>query len=97
MPAGSIAVINPGVVHTGRAATGQGWTYRIYPNPGVLQRAAAHLVGRDQGVPFFATPVIHDPTLAAHLLQLHRTLEDTTTTRLERDLMPSIGSGPRNG
>jgi hypothetical protein len=24
MPAGSVAVINPGVVHTGRAATGQG-------------------------------------------------------------------------
>jgi AraC-like DNA-binding protein len=86
MPAGSVAVINPGVVHTGRAATGQGWTYRmLYPAAAVLQRAAAQLVGRDRGVPAFATPVIHDPALAAQLLQLHRALEGRATTRLERE------------
>jgi AraC-like DNA-binding protein len=86
MPAHSIAVINPGVVHTGCAATEDGWTYRmIYPGAEILQRAASELSGTPRDIPLFPTPVIFDTDLMRRLLQLHAALEDVTTTRLERE------------
>ena len=86
MPAGSIAVINPQVVHTGHAATPQGWVYRMfYPPAQILQQAASQLAGRNQATPFFPQPVIHDPFLMQRLLQLHQLLEDPSTTALERE------------
>jgi AraC-like DNA-binding protein len=86
MPAGTVAVINPGVVHTGRAATDAGWTYRmLYPAAAILQRVASAISGRSRDVPFFPTPVIHDDVLVQRIQLLHATLEDPTTTRLERE------------
>ena len=86
MPAGSIAVINPGVVHDCRAVGAQGWTYRmLYPATHVLQQAATQLTGRECNIPFFPSPVIHDHTLAQHIRWLHCLLEDPTTSRLERE------------
>jgi AraC-like DNA-binding protein len=86
MPAGSVAVINPGMVHTGRAATEVGWTYRMfYPAAEVLRRVASEVAGRDRDVPFFPAPVIHDEALFQGIYRLHATLEDPTTTRLERE------------
>src|SRR5262245_40016307 len=42
MPAGTLCAINPGVVHEGRAATPQGWRYRMfYPSPALLAGALA--------------------------------------------------------
>jgi AraC-like DNA-binding protein len=86
MPAGSIAVINPGVVHTGRAATPAGWSYRmLYPSAVVLHNAASQVFGRTWDTPFFPSPVIHDTELVARIRQLHILLEETATPRLERE------------
>ena len=86
MPAGTVAVINPGVVHTGKAATGAGWTYRmLYPAAEMLQRVASAIAGRERAVPFFPTPVIHDDALVQSIRLLHSRLEDPTTTQLERE------------
>ncbi|MEM8532391.1 MAG: AraC family transcriptional regulator [Chloroflexota bacterium] len=86
MPAGSIAVINPGVVHDGRAVGAHGWTYRmLYPATHVLQQAATHLTGRVCDTPFFPHPVIHDDMLAQQIRRLHSLLEDPTTSSLERE------------
>lgn len=84
-PHGSIVLINPGEMHTGEAATEQGWTYRmLYPDISLLQRAASEVAGRQQDMPFFPSPVVNDPTIAAQLLQLHASLQDPSSA-LERD------------
>ncbi|MGH2495990.1 MAG: AraC family ligand binding domain-containing protein [Ktedonobacteraceae bacterium] len=84
-PRGSIVIINPGEMHTGEAATEQGWTYRmLYPDVSLLQRAASEVAGKQQDIPFFPSPVVDDPMLAAQLLQLHAMLENSPSA-LERD------------
>jgi transcriptional regulator GlxA family with amidase domain len=72
-------------MHTGQAASKQGWTYRmLYPDVSLLQRAACEIAGRQQDIPFFPSPVVNDPMIAAQLLQLHASLQDTSSV-LERD------------
>lgn len=86
MPAGSIAIINPAVVHTGRAATTAGWSYRmLYPSAALLESAASQALGRVRETPFFPSPVIQDDELVFRIRHLHLLLEDATTTRLERE------------
>ena len=79
-PAGSVAVINPGEVHTGQALTPQGWSYRmLYPDAALLQQAAIEVGGRTHDVPFFPSPVLDDPPLAQLILQLHATMEQSSS------------------
>jgi AraC-like DNA-binding protein len=86
MPEGSIAVVNPGEVHTSRAADSEGWSYRmLYPDATYLQRAISEISGRQRDVPFFPAPVIFDRELAQRIRNLHLALEDQTTTLLERE------------
>ena len=85
MPAGTIIVINPGELHTGEAASQQGWTYRMfYPRAAQLQQISSELAGHPGDIPFFSSPVIHDDYLAELLLQLHLTLEDDANSIIER-------------
>jgi AraC-like DNA-binding protein len=80
-PAGSVVVINPGEMHTGQAATPQGWSYRmLYPDAALLLQAASEVGGHTRDVPFFPSPVIDDPPLAQLMLQLHATLEQPSAT-----------------
>ncbi len=75
-PAGSLVVINPGEVHTGQAATADGWRYRmLYPAGGVVRAVASELAGRPVDVPFFRQAVIEDPALARDLARVHADLE----------------------
>ncbi len=86
MPAGTIIVINPGELHTGQAASEQGWTYRMfYPKASLLQRIASELADHPRDIPFFSSPVIHDDYLANLLLKLHRTLENHDHSAVERE------------
>lgn len=84
-PAGSLVVINPGEVHTGEAASRQGWIYRmIYPSVELLQRAASEVAGQQRDIPFFPAPVIYNDELAALFANLHRAFEQGDTL-LERE------------
>jgi AraC-like DNA-binding protein len=86
MPAGSVAVVHPGEVHTSRAANRSGWSYRmLYPGADLLERAASEAGGRPCAAPSFASPVIADPVLACLVRNLHVALEDPATTLLERE------------
>lgn len=86
MPAGSVAVVHPGEVHTSQAVNDQGWSYRMfYPGAGVVQGIAAELSGKAQDLPFFPSPVIMDGQLAWHIQNFHRLLEDPSTSVLERE------------
>lgn len=89
-PAGSIVIVHPGEVHTGHAGVPTGWTYRmLYPDVPLLQNALAELregslPEGEQGIPFFANPVIQDAQLAAQLHRSHMALE-TSDSPLERE------------
>jgi AraC-like DNA-binding protein len=86
VPAGTIIVINPGELHTGEAASEQGWTYRMfYPRANLLQRIASDLADQPRDIPFFSSPVIYDDYLARSLLNLHLTLEEKNNSIVERE------------
>lgn len=94
MPAGSIAVINPGKLHAGHAADEYGYRYRmLYPHPRILHQIAEEMSGRACGIPQFPHPVIYDKSLARRLAVMHRTLEDPTTSLLTRQsaLVDALG------
>ncbi|MEM9214860.1 MAG: AraC family transcriptional regulator [Cyanobacteria bacterium P01_F01_bin.150] len=84
-PPGSVVVTQPGAIHTGGAVLETGWTYRtLLPAADWLQQAATELAERPTGIPYFASPLIHDKRLNRLLNTLHRSLE-TMPSPLERE------------
>jgi AraC-like DNA-binding protein len=68
---GSVALLNPEVVHTGQADTAAGWAYRVlYPAADVVAGVAADL-GWRPGTPSFPQTVVHDPRSARLLRAAH--------------------------
>ncbi|WP_067885309.1 AraC family transcriptional regulator [Actinomadura chibensis] len=68
---GSVVVVNPGVIHDGRAGAPEGWAYRvIYPPVDVVAAVAAEL-GARPGTPAFPDSVLDDPSAAALLRAVH--------------------------
>jgi AraC-like DNA-binding protein len=74
---GTIAVINPGEVHTARRATDAGWAYRaFYPSQAFLQGLADGLMDGKAPTVYLPNRPLHDPELAKSLLCAHRMLEE---------------------
>ncbi|HEU5418194.1 MAG TPA: AraC family transcriptional regulator [Streptosporangiaceae bacterium] len=68
--AGTVALLNPEVVHTGQAGIPDGWAYRVlYPEVDVVTGVAAELGWR--GTPSFPQTVVADPRSAAMLRAAH--------------------------
>ncbi len=68
---GHVTFINPGEVHTGNAATEQGWRYRpLYPSVERLRRGAEEIFSA-AAEPYFADAVVYDPDLAARVRRYH--------------------------
>jgi AraC-like DNA-binding protein len=83
---GVINLVNPDEVHTGHAASAQGWTYRMfYFGADLLQNAASLLSGRQEHIPFFQDGVIHDNDLAGMIHSLHVDLEENKASLLEKE------------
>ena len=86
MPAGCVAVVNPGILHIGHATNRQGWTYRMfYPAPDLLQRVASEIAGRNRDVPLFPAPIIFDQPLFGVLQLAHAVLENPASSPLMRE------------
>jgi AraC-like DNA-binding protein len=69
--AGSVALLNPEVVHTGQAGIPDGWTYRVfYPEVDVVAGIAAEL-SWPAGTPSFPQTVVNDPKSARLLRAAH--------------------------
>ncbi|MFB4316244.1 AraC family transcriptional regulator [Actinomadura sp. 21ATH] len=69
---GSIALVNPGVVHTGQAGVPEGWAYRVlYPSIEVMSAVAADL-GAPPGTPHFPETLVVDPEAARLVRAVHR-------------------------
>ncbi|MEO3791254.1 AraC family transcriptional regulator [Nonomuraea sp. B10E15] len=103
--AGEVVMIDPGVVHTGRARTPDGWTYRVlYPRPEQLA-AIADEAGAAAGPPAFTTWSAADERASALLLSAHRAAEqgqrlaaDSLLRVVMARLIGAYGSrGPRPG
>ena len=74
-PPSGLILINPGMVHTGEAATEYGFHMRsLYPTVAHMETAVYELTGRHQAPPFFGDVRIDDPILAHSLSNLHRAL-----------------------
>ncbi|MFH1152959.1 MAG: AraC family transcriptional regulator [Pseudomonadota bacterium] len=83
---GCINLVNPGEVHTGQAASDQGWTYRMfYVAADLLTGLASQMADKPQQIPFFRPGVIQDPCLAAELHHLHHDLEHGIYSGLETE------------
>ncbi|MDH1263487.1 AraC family transcriptional regulator [Pseudomonas sp. GD03944] len=83
--AGSIALLNPDEVHTGSKGAEQGWRYRVfYPQAQQFEALLDELDLSREALPTFQGSVYHDPELVKVLGQLHRLLEDRSTTALQR-------------
>jgi AraC-like DNA-binding protein len=75
-PAGTIAAINPGEIHTGERATPQGWIYRaFYPTVAWMEGLAAMMTRAPAGTPCFPDDPICDADLARRLVSAHALLE----------------------
>lgn len=71
---GDVVLLDPEVVHTGQAATPEGWAYRmLYPEVSVVTEVARQLGWR--GTPHFPQTVLHDSLSAELLRSAHRAAE----------------------
>lgn len=76
-PTGTLAVINPGEIHTGESAAPGGWSYRVfYPTAQSLADLARDMAEAPAGLPWFPDRVIADPGLCADLALAHRLMEN---------------------
>ena len=85
---GSFSLINPDEPHSGRSATGRGYTHRtMYVEPSALARLVDHDSAglRSTHLPLFGSPIVDDPGLAAEYLRLHRALETESLGALEAE------------
>jgi AraC-like DNA-binding protein len=82
---GRVIAFNPVEPHDGYAGTPDGFTYRmLYLEPTVIERVLDDACGRPAGLPFFATPILHDPRLARLVAATHRAFAESASA-LERD------------
>ncbi|MEO1094274.1 MAG: AraC family transcriptional regulator [Cyanobacteria bacterium J06638_28] len=83
--AGTLVLIHPGEVHTGHAATQEGWQYRmIYPSTRLMQQATLELGLPTSHLPFFPEAVITDRLIVQQFRDFHRALEQQAIS-LERE------------
>jgi AraC-like DNA-binding protein len=79
---GNVVLINPGVVHTGKAVNAEiGWKYRImYPSPKSIQDIYQQLTGRQlASALYFPEPVVKDPECANQLYKLFVLIENSSS------------------
>ena len=70
-----VVLIDPGVVHTGRAHSPGGWTYRVlYPSVEQLAAIGAE-IGAPAGQPSFSRRVVADGRMAGRVVAAHRAAE----------------------
>lgn len=70
-----LCFVNPGEVHDA-VPRGDGYSYRmIYPKASLLKMIVEQATGRRAAAPYFRSPVIGDPVLAARYLRAHQSLE----------------------
>ncbi|WP_320176220.1 AraC family transcriptional regulator [Maridesulfovibrio sp.] len=87
-PENTTCVINPEELHTGHAATGAGWSYKvIYPHPSVLKTISEQIHEHSTGTPYFNQNVYQDKTVSSLFLRLHASLNSKFSTPLAKQTL----------
>jgi AraC-like DNA-binding protein len=87
MPGGSVALIAPGVVHSGWPGTDEGWRYRMmYPAAEVIDETVHEIFGPGS-VPAFRQPVVSDLTLQDLLARLHDRSREPSADPMELEAL----------
>ncbi|MYT28227.1 MULTISPECIES: AraC family transcriptional regulator [unclassified Streptomyces] len=74
VPAGQLVILNPGQVHTGYAAGGEGWRYRMfYFDTALVEELARAHTG--SATVWFPQTAVQDAALFARLRRVHRVQE----------------------
>ncbi|MEH6461279.1 helix-turn-helix transcriptional regulator [Chitinimonas sp. JJ19] len=82
---GTLAIVNPDEVHTGRRAGEEGWSYKVfYPDPDLIRRLCVDMGNWQGGTPFFPEAVVDDASLVMPMRQLHQALTGPAS-QLERE------------
>lgn len=87
VPTGSLSVIHPGEMHTGRDIEDRqtAATFRmLYISPNTVKSVASEITDSETNSPFFPEPIILHTDLARHFLDFHRASQGTAS-RLEQD------------
>jgi AraC-like DNA-binding protein len=85
MPGGSVALISPGLVHSGWPGADEGWRYRMfYPSANLVAQAVEDIFGTRR-LATFHRPVVYDHVLSAGLARLHALSERQDGDRLEAE------------
>jgi AraC-like DNA-binding protein len=83
-PPGGLILINPGAVHTGEAADGQGFELRaLYPSLSLMETAVFELTGR-RALPYFKEVQVDHSWATNNILSLHKAISESTG-RLESE------------
>jgi AraC-like DNA-binding protein len=86
-PPASLFMVHPGEVHANRCYEGSACSYRtIFVDAELMRQAATEVYGKEQGLPFFPTAVVFDEDLIGQYLNLHSTLEQSSSS-LERQVL----------
>ncbi|TGA97752.1 AraC family transcriptional regulator [Streptomyces sp. MZ04] len=73
---GTLALINPDTMHTGRAGVPEGWRYgAVYPSPELVAEIAGETTAI-RGAPGFIRPVLDDPYTVALVHRVLRAAEE---------------------
>ncbi|MBD2019522.1 helix-turn-helix transcriptional regulator [Leptolyngbya sp. FACHB-36] len=87
VPTGSLSVIHPGEMHTGRDIEDRqtAATFRmLYINSDTIKSAVSEMVEGEIAAPFFPEPIILNTDLAQHFLEFHHASQGRAS-RLEQD------------
>ncbi len=87
VPTGSLSVIHPGEMHTGRDIEDRQTcaTFRmLYINPDAVKSVASEIAGNETNSPFFPEAIILNADLAQRFLDFHRASQGIAS-RLEQD------------
>jgi AraC-like DNA-binding protein len=95
--AGMVMAFNPDDPHDGRAAGGDGFTYRmVHVAPDAVEEVLAERTGRTRRLPLFAQPVVHDERVARSLRRLHAALAGGTPLEVDERLDAAVGALARS-
>ncbi|MBD2461504.1 AraC family transcriptional regulator [Oscillatoria sp. FACHB-1407] len=84
----SFNLINPGEVHTGQAASNQGWTFRnIYISTAQVHHILTQLEWCDRPLPAFIAPIVWDQSLRSHFHRLFVALSQPTSHLTRESLL----------
>ncbi|MBW4519433.1 MAG: AraC family transcriptional regulator [Scytolyngbya sp. HA4215-MV1] len=93
VPPTSLSLIHPGEIHAARDVEDRlsVATFRmLYVAPALLENVATTIAAHPAPLPFFASPIVLDPSLARQFLELHLATETAASTLEQESQLLSV-------